>query len=177
MSTERQIYLMFQTALDKMAERGKDEVTAQGHIATGAGVNSIAGLITNRNLSRLAGAIMANDYMVERIDPGVPANQIPISGAARQTYISDLMRWARVIKPGLAVDETIRFAVATANVHAREGMPTNKSIRFSNNGRRTGWISNSFETNDAIEEFEELTDFIEVFTIRFNKMVDEATAA
>ena len=174
MASERDIYRKFQRALNAMARRGRKEVTDQGHVASGAGRDSIEGVITNRNLDRLIGAIMANDYMVEDVDQFTPGNQFPLSGAARQRLINDLTKWAGDIKPGLVLSERIRFAVNTANKFVQEGRPTKASKRFAKNGRRTGWITNSFEDPEAIEEFEELTDLIEFFTELFEEDLEEA---
>lgn len=169
MSAESDIYRKFQVALDRMAERGQQEVRDQGHVATGAGIASIEGVITRRNLELLVGAIMANDYMVEKVDPGVPASQVPTSGQARQKYINELLKWAQTVKPGMAINQRISFVYSTARVHAREGIPTKASKRFSKTGRRTGWISESQERREAQKEFESLTDLIQIFTRLFEQ--------
>lgn len=156
-----------------MAQRGQDEVKDQGHVATGAGLKSIEGVITNKNLDRLVGAIMSNDYMVEKVDPGVPASQVPISGSARRRYIDQLLDWAKTVKPGLVLSERIRFVQNTARVHPIEGIPTKASKRFARNGRRTGWIAAAFEDPDAVQEFEELTDLLQIFTTAFEQSLEE----
>ncbi len=174
MASERDIYIKFQRALNAMARRGRKEVTDQGHVASGKGRDSIEGVITNRNLNLLIGAIMTNDYMVEKVDPGVSAGQVPLSGSARQKYIRDLTDWARDVKPGLVLSERIRFAVNTHRKHTIEGNPTKASRRFAKNRRRTGWISHSFESSEAIDEFEELTDLIEIITELFEEDLEQA---
>ncbi len=112
--------------------------------------------------------------MVEDVDQFTPGSQFPLSGAARQRLINDLTKWAADVKPGLVLSERIRFAVNTANKFNEEGRPTQASRRFSKNGRRTGWITHSFEDPDAIQEFEELTDLIEIFTELFEEDLEQA---
>lgn len=169
MINEAEIYRQFQSALNRMAERGQDEVRDQGHIATGAGLKSIQGMITRRNLELLVGAILANDYMVDKVDPGVSPSQVP----PRVRHVNALLQWAESVKPGLVLSERIRFANAVASKHYIEGIPTKASFRFSKNKRRTGWIKAAFEDPEAVQEFQDLTNLIKIFTDGFFQSIGE----
>lgn len=143
----REIIERFKAAVDKVVEAGKSELRAQGHRATGRLEKSFEVELDAGDLDRLIARIYVEDYGVI-MDKGVTAGRIPFSqpGRARVSqYIEGLMRWARVVKPGLGEKERRGFVFAVAQTHKREGMPTRGSYSFSNNGRRKEWIKYGLE--------------------------------
>lgn len=164
MTTRDKIIDRFLTALEALAEQAKAELFAQGHKATGRGINSIEAKITTADLDRLVGVILANDYLVGPVDKGVPAARVPFGGrggGGKSKYISGLMAWARVVKPGLNAKERKSFVFAVAATHKREGIPTRGSFSFSSNGRRRDWIEYGIARNaDTVEQTLIAADFV-----------------
>lgn len=165
MTIKELILKKFQEALEAQVKFGQKEIREQGHVATGDGLRSLEAKITSENIQKLVGAIMANDYMVEKVDPGVPRNQVP----ALRDHIPALLKWIDQIRPGMALSEKVSFARATARRHKSEGIPTFASKRFSTNGRRTGWIVNAFTAPEATSEFEDMIDIIRILTQDFER--------
>lgn len=169
MLTKDKIVARFLDALEQLADDGKAELFAQGHKATGRGIASVEAVITSDDLSRLTGAILANDYLVGPINEGVSASRVPFSGTGgggSSKYIDSLIRWAQVVKPGLSLKEARSFAFAVAQTAKQEGHPTNGSFAFSKNGRRTAWIENGIEPGaqnleDDLRLFELVADSFE----------------
>lgn len=138
--------------LRELEVEARAELRAQGHVATGRGLDSIEGVVTEESVDRLVGCILAEDYLVGPVDKGVKAKNIPFGGrqssGGRSQYIQGLLNWIRIVKPSLSDQERKSFAFAIANKQRREGMPTRGSFAFSNNGRRTGWIKNGIAKNE-----------------------------
>lgn len=122
---------------EALIEDLKAELRNQGHYLTGdleASIN--AKKITDGE------EIYAEDY----IDP---LNE----GIAPQNYRADipgLTRYAE-LRFGVSGSEAVRIAHAIAKKHQIEGMPTAASYSFSNNGRRTKAITETFENNPDID--------------------------
>lgn len=112
----------------------------QGHTLTGRLRDSIDYDIQTGNGVITARMEMEN-YGVF-VEFGVPANRIPFSGrtgrGGTSQYIQGLISFFE--KRGLSGREAVGAAFATAHVHAREGMPSRASSRFSKTGERTGFI-------------------------------------
>jgi len=124
-----------------MADALRMEAKMQGHRLTGKLERSIEAVV-RKKLGEWEIDLLHEKYGTYQ-NTGVPASSIPYSpgsGAKSSKYITALIRWVQLrgIAPGFAGAKRIAFAIATA--HKREGMPTKRSYRFSNNGRRTGWI-------------------------------------
>lgn len=168
----------FLRMLKDLEKTGKDELKAQGHVATGRGLNSIQALITDQSVDRLVGVIMAEDYLIGPVDKGVKRSRIPYtpgrSRARTSLYIQGLINWARTVKPGLSDQERKSFAFAVAAKHKKEGMPTRGSYAFSSNGRRKGWIENGIELNAA--GIADRLRLLELFTARFGKAMLKAAS-
>lgn len=162
MFLKQRIEERFREALEGMVERGRQEITEQGHVATGRGRASLESVFLGYKGGTLEGAIMAEKYMVGPVDEGVTAAKVPYSGRSGRggvsAYIQGLIDWSRTIKPGLSDKERKGFAFAVATVAKREGHPTNGSYSFSQNGRRTGWIQAGIAAGEA-ELVEELRLF------------------
>lgn len=112
----------------------------QGHTLTGKLRDSIDYTTTKGNGTITAKMEMEN-YGVF-VEFGVKANRIPFSGRSgrggKSQYIQGLISFFE--KRGLSGREAVGAAFATAHVHAREGMPSRASARFSKTGERTGFI-------------------------------------
>jgi hypothetical protein len=89
---------------------------------------------------------------------GVKAEQIKHPFA--RARIAGLTRFAQ-IRMGVDEKAATGIAYAIATTHAREGMPTQGSYKYSKNGKRTDMI------DDAIEEAEP-----EIIGILFNEFVN-----
>jgi len=168
----------FQNALNGLAFKAKRELLAEGHRASGKGIDSIEGVITEESLDKLVGVIMANDYLVP-VDTGVNAGRVPYqrgSGAGKSKYIEGLLDWADIIKPGLSAKARKSFVFAVASTHKVEGIPSNGSYSYTTNGRRTGWIVNSFETERAERDFEQVLDIVTYFTLSFERAIENIAA-
>ena len=158
MLLDQRIYARFQALLDELAERGRAEITQQGHVATGRGRDSLEGVIISRDLRKLEGAILAADYMVGPVNDGVRASRVPFGGkrgrGGKSKYIQGLLDWLRVVKPSLSDQERLSMAFAIGRTAKKEGHPTRGIYAFSRNGRRTGWIRAGLETNAGVIEEE-----------------------
>lgn len=170
MNEEAQILQRFFIALEAMADRGKREIAAQGHKASGKGIESTEAQLVQKNLNKLVGHILTEDYMLV-VDSGVPGSKVAFnrgSGAGTSELIEGLMDWINTIRPGMAENERLSFAIAIATVAKKTGIPTPGSFKFSNNGRRKFWIQNSFETTEAVKEFQEIFDVFQILSSTFN---------
>lgn len=119
----------------------RDELKDQGHNLTGRLSNSVDADI-NEDADGWEMDISHEKYGVY-LDFGVRPDRIPYtpgSGAKYSKYINALKNW--VLARGIKTNEkaALSMAFAIARVQKREGMPTRGSYKFSNNGRRTGWV-------------------------------------
>lgn len=117
----------------------------QGHELTGKAAQSIEEQVTQTATGTRIDFYI-QDYMAN-INQGVPSNRIPYtpgSGAPPSKYIQGLTRYAR-LRFGANRKEAERIAFAIARTHLREGLPSEKSKRFSSTGRRTGFIEQGLE--------------------------------
>lgn len=166
----------FLIALERLADKGKQELAAQGHRASGRGIESIEAQITEQSVTRLVGVILANDYLIP-VDTGVSASRVPfggIGGGGTSRYIQGLLNWIDIIKPGLNFKEAKSFAFAIAHTHKREGTPSNGSYSFSNNGRRKGWIGFGLIQNE--QQFEEDLNLFGLIVESFESAIQRAAA-
>lgn len=156
---------MFERLANQIAEllirSIRKEFRLQGHHLTGRLSKSIRDIValttTGVNIK-----ILAEGYGVI-LNRGVPASRIPYtpnkrSGATTSKYIMGLQDFAKKVKPGLSSKQILSFAFAIARKHAKGGMPTAASRRFSKTGRRTRAIDIAFnkvekEIKDMVEDF------------------------
>lgn len=166
--TKQQILQRFKDGLDLAVDRGQDELLQQGHRATSNLIRSLEPKVVKDTLDLLIGQILMLDYG-EKVDTGTPASQVPkpTDGARYRQYILNLLDWTFVIEPSIPMNERYRWVRGTARAHAREGIPTKASVRFSKNGRRTGWIMHAFETKEAQADFEAVFDLGDLFELAF----------
>ena len=134
--------------MDQFVEDVKKELTDQGHVLTGKLRDSIRYEI--RSLPNLIQAVVWMEDYGFTIDKGLKPSEVPYnpgSGAAESDYIQGLFTFWKL--KGLGSEEALNAAFATANKHLQEGMPTENSFNFSNNGRRTGFFSNKVDDLEA----------------------------
>lgn len=166
MALSGQISKIYERALRDAVEKAgnvmKQELIrafkAQGHNNTGKAVKSIEEQILQSGDKVLVNILM-NDY-VNIVDTGVKASRIPYSpgsGRRRSKYIQALIKYFR--SKGLG-NESKSAAFATARKHKREGMPTRASRRFSQTGKRTGFLQVSASRSEERMQGE-VTQFME----------------
>jgi hypothetical protein len=93
------------------------------------------------------------------LNAGIPGPRIPYSpgsGARHSKYIEGLKQYAKA-RMNASDKEALGIAFAIASKHKREGMPTRSSARFSQTGKRTGFIETALDAltpqiAQAIEE-------------------------
>lgn len=129
---------------EKIIEESRDELKAQGHVQTGKLRDSL-----RYELKKLPNVTQAIIWMADygfSIDGGIKAENIPFSegsGAGRSDFIEGLQRsW---MLRGLSREEALSAAFATAKKQKKEGAPTKDSFKFSSNGKRTGFFSDTVE--------------------------------
>lgn len=137
-----------ESAMSKFVGTLRGSLEDQGHVNTGRLSRSIQYKI-EKGAGVVTATIEAEDYGVF-VEFGVPASSIPYNpgrrgGGGTSRYIEGLIRYFR--QKGEPEREAMRAAFATARVHAREGMPTNASARFSRTGERTGFAKTALEND------------------------------
>lgn len=149
----------FKTPFNKAVEKIKDiavEATKlayaeQGHVLTGALQESIEGKVRQTD----AGAIidlMLLDYGIP-VNTGVPAANVRYNpnirtGKKFSRYIAGLILFAE-LKFRVPEKEAKNIAFAIARKHAKEGIPTKASKKYSKTGKRTGALQEALK---AIED-------------------------
>ena len=132
----------------------------QGHELSGDAVRNMSTVsVPFSNGVRIEGYVP--DYMAY-LNVGIPANRIPYtpnSGKPYSKYIEGLKEYAKK-RMGKSDKEALGVAFAIASKHKREGMPTRSSARFSQTGKRTGFIETALEAK-APEIEQEIRDSIE----------------
>lgn len=151
------------------------ELKAQGHDNTHSLITNID-RVSRKIADDVVGELYMNDYW-EPLNTGVRKNKIPYrrgSGKKESKYINGLINYFQ--SKGLVLNEAKNAAFATANVQKKEGMPTSKSYKFSNNNKRTGFMDVIDKEQGYIEEYIELSYQKEVQTALDN-LIDRLNAA
>lgn len=134
----------------------KDELKDQGHSNTGKLVNSVKPTVTVESESINLDITML-DYHTY-LEHGVRASRIPFggkkTGRGKSKYIEGLIAYFK--SKGRSLKQAKAAAFATAHKHKEEGMPTRGSKRFSNNGRRLNFITESTKASKEIDLTAEL---------------------
>jgi len=141
---------IFQQAADKIGEIAveavKLELAAQGHRLTGALIDSVTYQVKQNATGAMIEGLLL-DYGIP-VNTGVPASRIPYSGGrsggGASAYIRGLQLFAQ-LKFRVSKKEALGIAFAIANKHKKEGMPTQRSKRFSKTGKRTGAIKDGLQ--------------------------------
>lgn len=127
----------------------RDELANQGHILTGNLSDSIM-FEVSADGREIAGQMFFSDYGVF-VNVGVTADRIPFGGrrgkGGTSAYIQGLIEFWE--NRGLSGREAIGAAFATAHVHKREGMPSRASYKYSQTGKRIGFVQDAVESRIA----------------------------
>ncbi len=132
------------------------EWRAQGHELTGSAVKQMETMV-KFEINTLIIEGVVPDYMAIN-NSGVTATRIPYypgSGRKESEYIKGLMKYAKQ-RFGASDKEAKSIAFAIASKHKKEGMPTIKSQKHSNTGKRTGFIETALDKNS--QKFIELIE-------------------
>lgn len=135
------------------------EFSQQGHSLTGRSIRSISYVVKQEGgrATPVWYVEVEHEKHMTYLNTGVPADRIPytIGGPRRggtSEFIQALIRWVKLrgIASGFLKAKSIAFAIATTM--KREGMPTRGSFRFTNNGRRTGWLDHPIDSGRQLIE-------------------------
>jgi hypothetical protein len=166
---------MDELIVQKVADLARDAITiqwqAQGHNLTGKAVRDLETRIVQTAQGFLVLGYV-NDYMAY-LNTGVTAARIPYSpgsGARTSRYISGLQTYVK-LRMGKSDKEALSIAFAIASKHKREGMPTRASARYSNTGKRTGFIDEALDSKE--DEMGELitAGVAEAFTVVIENLI------
>ena len=142
-----------QKLADKIAQMAIDAVAnewkAQGHNLTGSAIKNMETVI-HMETNKIIIEGFVPDYMAIN-NSGVTAARIPYtpnSGNKTSKYISGLIEYVKK-RMGKSDKEAKSIAFAIASKHKKEGMPTIGSKRFSQTGKRTGFIEQALEKKEA----------------------------
>lgn len=93
------------------------------------------------------------------VNVGVSADRIPFggrkTGAKTSAYIQGLIKYV-LNRMGIGGAQGISIAFAIANKHKKEGMPTEKSKKYSKTGKRTEFIEEAFKKGE--KEIDEIVE-------------------
>lgn len=125
----------------------------QGHKMAGALINNIQ-WVTTESTDKILMQMLMQMYGIY-LDRGVKAENIPYTPPSgrggKSKYIEGLIRYVEK-RIGLSGREAKSVAFAIANVQKKQGMPTRGSYRFSKNGKRTGFFTDSVTAKESVIE-------------------------
>jgi len=129
--------------LIRLKEDIRQELTEQGHVLTGSLINNI-----ELKVKTISDGILGEIYMLdywEDLETGVKPEDLPSN---HQDRLLDYFTARGVDDPDMAALNTLR-------VHFKTGIPTAGSYEYTNNGRRTGFLSHVVE-----ERREDITELL-----------------
>lgn len=131
------------------------ELKDQGHWDTGKlGNNSRIEIKAQE--TKIQGLLWLEDYYVFIENPMAPGKQLYTrgSGASSSQIVQALMQWFR--RKG--APNPMRATFATLNTWRKEGRPTRRSLQYSSNGRRTGFLKETVRqfSLDAVKNVEQI---------------------
>lgn len=133
------------------------ELMDQGHKATGKLIASVVSDV-QKSLD-LIELNMSHIAYGKTVNTGLKASEVPRTIA----FIKQLADWIRVKKIAGGLDKSAEnIAIRMAKVMWKQGIPTKGSYRFSNNGRRTGWIDHIYNKYSVTWQ-----DRIEVISLNY----------
>jgi hypothetical protein len=141
-----------------LIERIKEQLAKQGHKATGELERSLEAKIVEVG-KNVEIQIFGNSY-AGILENGVKPSRVPYnpnsrSGAKTSQYIQALQKYM-AFRTGKSLKESLGLAFAVARKHAKEGMSTRASSRFSSTGKRNNVIDNMIsEQGNEIEQLVE----------------------
>ncbi len=138
--------MSWQTAMKRLGEeintKMVDQFALQGHKMTGAFEESLEVLPDDTGVTG-----MGNTYGIY-VNIGVKASEIKYPYArARINGLANFVKF----RMGIDGKEGVSIAYAIATKHKQEGMPTQGSYQYSNNGKRTDFIDDAIEQVDVAE--------------------------
>lgn len=145
----------------QLRDRFIQELENQQHILTGRLSGSFEYKIEPSGFGDWITSLFMDEYGIY-VDQGVRAERVPFnrgSGAGDSKYIDGLIQFWK----DRGVADPVRAAFALANVHKKEGIPTNASRTIANN--RLGFITNNLEKN--------VTELSVMLETGFETFVDE----
>lgn len=132
-----------------MVRAAKRELEEQGHVVTGKLVDSLRGEL-EVSIDRASFHFYSLTYGRD-LDTGISPDQLEFA-----EHYAAILKWARAVRRGDSERMVRRFAYNTTKKHIKVGIPTAGSYKYSKNGRRTGWIKNSYGA--SVNEFLEILD-------------------
>ena len=128
---------------NEIIEDLKNELRLQGHFLTGALEQSIDGKIISENGSLILSAAAA--AYLETLENYTPASQIVIS----QKEYMQLIGWVKLRKMANSTDEASKIASLIVAKWKKEGRPTKDSVAYSDTGKRTHALKETFDNNEG----------------------------
>lgn len=123
----------YEKAGQAIADKLKEELEAQGHVATGTGLASIVpNIIKTQDGARIQ--VLGVEYLL-RVNDGVLVNDLP----SVEQLKGDLWEWIQV----KGIPEEAFYPILQAILN--EGIPTSGSYVHSENGRRKNFINHVIE--------------------------------
>ena len=152
---EKELQILADDIAQMAIEAVANEWKAQGHNLTGAAIKNMETVI-RMETDKIIIEGFVPEYMAIN-NKGVLATKIPYypgSGRKESEYIKGLMKYAKQ-RFGASEKESKSIAFAIASKHKKEGMPTIGSKRFSQTGKRTGFIEEALDKKQ-----DEMSDLI-----------------
>ena len=167
MPQPRDIRPILENVMQLMQGRFRDSLKAQGHVNRGNLSESIQYKIEVSGDIGI-GKMELADYGIY-VNVGVRAEKVAFGngggkGGKTSLYIEALIDWWQ--DRGLSERDAKSASFATARVHAREGIPTRASARFSETGDRLGFVEAAVE--QSLEEIGALIEGQYGSTIELN---------
>lgn len=136
--------------LDKTLEEDlKTELRLQGHYLTGQLERSITSDLAEDGKG-VTLDVVAADY-INQLETGLLPDEIVFNDA----YTSGILRYVE-LRFKVAGKEAIAIANKIIAAHAREGMPTRGSYKFSETGKRTEVLEDTYNTHE--EQYDQIVE-------------------
>ena len=145
-------------ALNFLKREIQEELSAQGHRASGKLIDEIDVVVRRKSANVMSGQILMHDY-AEAVDKGTRPHW---------PRYDDIYRWAGFVQPSLSEKERQSFTYAVMTTIAREGTPSRGSYAFSQNGRRKAFTEFAIDNN--MGQFDQIVDLFSVF----RQLIDES---
>lgn len=119
----------------------------RGMVASGRALARIETRL-RASLSSISYDVLVEEYMIYQ-DRGVAPENIAYSGGGgdgtgRSKLIQGLLRWSRIVAPGIPNKRRLGFAFAIATLMKRVGMPVSGPYAYSSYGNKSRWSEPAF---------------------------------
>lgn len=146
----------------------------QGHYMTGALIEKLEWAVKSES-DKIVMELYMNKYGIY-INNGVKASNIPFSQPSgrggRSKYIGALQNYVQR-RMGLSEKKSLSVAFAIAQTHKKEGMPTKASSRFSQSGKRTGFLDEAVQNSGSIVEDQLSKLYQKMFELKLGNILVE----